>query len=259
MRDVTAFSVGDIVRTAVAVYFNNLPAFFPLSLIVLVPTFLIALLPESSSFNDPPVLASPDADPVAVYEAMIPYYIVAARESLVGALCESLLDAALAYGVVRHLRGGHAGFAESLVHFSGCAIAVLAVAVVVTVATSIGFLLLIVPGVWLTIVLWVALPALIVERSGLRAIARSAELTKGFRFPIFGLVLILVAAQLVVGSVADWIVSAVLTDPFLNWCALQFVVVVMSGIYATAVAVAYHDLRVLRDRADTRSVATVLE
>ncbi|MCY3813609.1 MAG: hypothetical protein OXH15_17590 [Gammaproteobacteria bacterium] len=259
MRDVKAFSVVDIVKTTLAVYFNNLPAFLPLSLIVLAPTFLIVLLPESSSFNDPPVLPDPDADPVAAYEAMFPYYIVIVREGLVGMLCGFLLHAALAYGVVRHLRGAHAGFVASLVQFAGYAVAVLAVAVIVTMATSIGFLMLIVPGVWLTMVLWVALPALVVERSGLRAIARSAELTRGFRFPIFGLALILVAAQVVVGGAADWIVTAVLSDAFLSWCAMQFVVVVMSGIYATAVAVTYHDLRILKEGADTRSVATVLE
>ena len=259
MRDVKAFSVVDVIKTTLAVYFNNLPAFLPLSLVVLAPTFLIVLLPESSSFNDPPIPPDPDADPVAAWEAMFPYYIVSLREGLVGMLCGLLLHAALAYGVVRHLRGAHAGFLALLVQFAGYAVTVLAVAVIVTVATSIGFLLLIVPGVWLTMVLWVALPALVVERSGLRAIARSAELTRGFRFPIFGLAVILVAAQLVVGSVADWIVSATLTDGLLTWCAMQFVVVLMSGIYATAVAVTYHDLRVLKEGADTRSVATILE
>lgn len=256
MRKVTAFSLGDIVKTTLAVYFNNLAAFLPLSLIVLVPTFLVVLLPESSSFNDPPSLPDPGVDPVAAYEAMFPYYVVAVREGLVGMLFGFLLHAALAYGVVRHLRGGQAGFLESLVQFAGCAAAALAVAVIVTAATSIGFVLLIVPGVWLTLVLWVALPALVVERGGLRAIARSAELTRGFRLPIFGLAVILVAAQLVVGNVAGWIVSNTLPDGFPSWCAMQLVVVVMSGIYATAVAVTYHDLRVLKD---ARSVATVLE
>lgn len=259
MRDVKAFSVGDIVKTTLAVYFNNVRTFLPLSLIVLVPTFLVVLLPESSSFNDPPILPDADADPAAVYEVMLPFYIVAVREGLVGLLCGFLLHAALAYGVVRHLRGGHAGFVASLVHFAGYAVVVLAVSVIVTVATSIGFLLLIVPGVWLTIVLWVALPALVVERSGLRAIARSAELTRGFRFPIFGLAVVLVAAQFVVGYLAGWIVSSIVTGAFLSWCAMQFVAVVMGGIYATAVAVTYHDLRVLKEGAGTRAVPAAFE
>ena len=259
MRDVTAFSVGDIVRTTLAVYFNNLSAFLPLSLIVLVPAFLVVLLPESSSFNDPLILPDPNVDPVAASEAMFPYFIVAAREGLVGMLCGFLLHAALAYGVVRHLRGGQVGFIASLVQFGSYAAPVLAVTMIVTVVTSIGFLMLIAPGVWLTMVLWVALPALVVERGGLRAIARSAELTRGFRIPIFGLAVILVAAQIVVGNVAGWIVSKVLTDTFLAWCAMQFVAVVLSGIYATAVAVTYHDLRVLKEGVGSRSVSTVVE
>ena len=99
----------------------------------------------------------------------------------------------------------------------------------------------------------------VVERAGLRAITRSAELTRGFRGPIFGLVLILWVADFAVVSVADWIVSAVLTDGLLAWCVLQCVVVVMSGIFATAVSVTYHDLRGLKEGVDTRSVSTVFE
>ena len=259
MRDVTAFSVGDVVRTTLAVYFNNLREFLPLSLIALAPSFLVVLLPESSSLNDPPIIPDFDADPVAASEAMFPFYLVAAREGLVRWLCEILLHGALAYGVVRHLRGGHAGLVESLAHLGGRLVPVAGVAVIVTVVTTIGFLLLFVPGVWLTMVLWVAMPVVVVERGGPRAIARSAELTRGFRIPILGLVLVLLAAQIVVGSVAGWIVSAIITDTLLTWWVMQFVVVVMSGIYATAVSVTYHDLRVLKGGADTRSVSTAFE
>ena len=259
MRDVTAFSVGDVIKTTLAVYFNNLPAFLPLSLIVLAPSFLIVLLPDSSSLNDPPVFPDVYTDPVGGSEAMFPYYMVGAREGLLGWLCLMLLHAALAYGVVRHLRGGHAAVSESLGQLARRIVPVLGVMVIVAVATGIGFLLFIVPGVWLTLVLWVALPAVVVERAGLRAITRSAELTQGFRVPIFGLVLILWVADFAVLSVADWIVSAVISDALLAWCVLEFVVVVTGGIYATAVSVTYHDLRVLKEGVDTRSVSTVFE
>ena len=259
MRNVTAFSVGDIIKTTLAVYFNNLPAFLPLSLIVLAPSFLTVLLPDSSSFNNPPILPNPGTDPVGASEAMVPYFIVAGREDLVGWLCRILLYAALAYGVVRHLRGGHAGFAESVAQVGRRVVPISGIGLIVAVATAIGFVLLIVPGVWLTIVLWVALPAVVVERGGLRAITRSAELTRGFRGPIFGLVLILWVANFVAASVAGWVVSAILTDALLTWGVLQFVSVVTSGIYATAVSITYHDLRVLKEGVDTRSVSAVFE
>ena len=259
MRDVTAFSVGNIIRTTLAVYFNNLAAFLPLSLIALAPSFLIVLLPESSSFNDPPILPDTDADPVASSEAMSPFYIVAIREGLVGWLCPILLNAALAYGVVRHLGGGQAGFVESLAQFAGRVVPAMGVAVIVGVAMAIGLVLFVVPGVWLAIVLWVALPVVVIERGGLRAISRSAELTSGFRWPIFGLALILVVADFVVVSVADWVVSAILTDALLTYCVTQFVVVVTAGIYATAVSVTYHDLRVLKEGVDTRAVSAVFD
>ena len=100
---------------------------------------------------------------------------------------------------------------------------------------------------------------MVIERGGLGAISRSAELTRGFRGPIFGLAAILVVANFVVATVAGWIATAMLTDALLTWCVLQFVLVVMSGIYATAVSVTYHDLRILKEGVDTRSVSTVFE
>ena len=190
---------------------------------------------------------------------MSPFYIVAIREGLVGWLCPILLNAALAYGVVRHLGGGQAGFVESLAQFAGRVVPAMGVAVIVGVAMAIGLVLFVVPGVWLAIVLWVALPVVVIERGGLRAISRSAELTSGFRWPIFGLALILVVADFVVVSVADWVVSAILTDALLTYCVTQFVVVVTAGIYATAVSVTYHDLRVLKEGVDTRAVSAVFD
>ena len=48
MRDVTVFSVGDILRTSFAVYFNNLPSFLPLSLVAFAPAFAVVLFFHSS-------------------------------------------------------------------------------------------------------------------------------------------------------------------------------------------------------------------
>lgn len=261
MRDVTAFSVGDIIRTSFAVYFSNLPAFLPLSLIVFVPAFAVVLLPDPSSLNNPPVIPVPSEtqDPRAVLDQLVPFYLVLMRESLMGWLCVFWLEAALAFGVVRHLRGGHAGFMESFIQFVRRIVPASVIAVIVAVVTGVGFMLFVVPGVVLTMILWVAAPAVVVERGGLRALSRSAELTRGFKGQIFGLALILVLFQVVLATIAGMVSTAITTSSLLAWTMSQAVGLVLSGIWATAVAVTYHDLRVLREGVDTRTVSRVFE
>ncbi len=261
MRDVTAFSVGDIIRTSFAVYFSNLPAFLPLSLIVLSPAFAVVLLPDSSSLNDPPTMPDPNDvnDPQTVFDLLGPFYLVLVRESFVGWLCTFWLEAAFAFGVVRRLRGGDAGFAESFVQFARRVVPASVVALVVAVVTGVGFVLFIVPGVVLALILWVAAPTVIVERGSLRALSRSAELTRGYKGQIFGLALILGLFQLVALGMTSLVSSSITTNSLLAWTIAEAVWVVLTGIWATAVAVTYHDLRVLREGVDTRTVSRVFE
>ena len=248
MRDVTVFSVGDIIKTSFAVYFSNLPAFLPLSLIVLSPAFAVVLLPDSSSLNDPPTMLDPNepTDPSTVFSVLGPFYLILARETFVNWLCAFWLEAAFAFGVVRHLRGGYAGFTESFVQFVRRIVPASVIALIVAVVTGLGFMLFIVPGVLLAMILWVAAPTVVVERGGLRALSRSAELTRGFKGQIFGLALILGLFQWVVLSITSWVSSSITTNSLLVWTMAEVVWVLLTGIWATA-AVTYHDLRVLRE------------
>ena len=261
MRDVTVFSVGDILRTSFAVYFSNLPAFLPLSVIVFLPAFAVVLVPDSSSLNNPPVIPDPNEmqDPGAMFDVLVPFYLVLTRESFMAWLCVFWLEAALAFGVVRHLRGGQAGFMESFVQFARRILPASVIAVIVAVVTGIGFVFFLVPGVVLALILWVAAPAVVVERGGLRALSRSAELTRGFKGQIFGLALILGLFELVAAIMAEMVSTAITSSSLLAWAMAQAVGLVLSGIWATAVAVTYHDLRVLREGVDTRTVSRVFE
>ena len=257
MRDVNEFAVGDILKTSVAVYFNNLPAFLPLSLIAFAPSFAVVFFVDSSTLNNPFVL-----DPTVQIVLNAEYWafmMAGMRESFVDLLCAIWLQAGLAFGVVRHLRGGDPGFLETFLQSLRMLFPAVLVAVVVAIATGIGILLLIVPGVIIGLVLWVAVPAAVVERSGLRALGRSAQLTNGYKGQIFGLALILLILQMVAVSVVVMVWSTVMTESVIGFVVVQLCGVVLSGIWATAVSVTYHDLRVLREGVDTRLVSQVFE
>lgn len=257
MRDVTEFSVGDILRLSFSAYFNNLPSFLPLSLIAFAPSFAVVLILDTSSVNNPIVADSTTLNPFgAEYWT---FMMVAMRESFVDLLCGIWLQAGVAFGVVRHLRGGNPGFLEMFVQSLRMLLPAVLVTLVVAVATGIGFLLLFVPGVIISLVLWVAVPAAVVERIGLRALGRSARLTDGYKGQIFGLALILFILQSVVLAVVVMASSTAITDGVVAFVVVQLCAVVLSGIWATAVAVTYHDLRVLSEGVDTQVVAQVFE
>ena len=84
-------------------------------------------------------------------------------------------------------------------------------------------------------------------------------MTRGYKGQIFGLALILTILQMVVSSIVYMLTSTVMTDPVVGFIALQLCGVVLAGVWATAVSVTYHDLRVLKEGVDARVVSQVFE
>ena len=64
------------------------------------------------------------------------------------------------------------------------------VSILSAVAVYVGLILLIVPGLWVAAVLSVVIPAVVIDAAGFDAFGRSARLTKEYRWPIVGLLVI---------------------------------------------------------------------
>jgi hypothetical protein len=87
---------------------------------------------------------------------------------------------------------------------------------------------------------------------------RSAELTKGHRWKIFGLwiLLIIISAvvspliELALSPLGSWIVTFIVN---LAWTAIW------GAYYAIAVVVSYHDLRVAKEGIDIEQIASVFD
>ena len=82
----------------------------------------------------------------------------------------------------------------------------IALSIVLGLGITLGFILVIVPGIILILMWSVAVPSLVIERTGiLGAFNRSAELTQGAKWKIFALFAIVLAIQLVLGSLTTLI------------------------------------------------------
>jgi hypothetical protein len=133
----------------------------------------------------------------------------------------------------------------------------------------IGILLFIVPGVML-LARWIAaLPACVAEGLGpLASLRRSAELTKGHRWKIFG-ILLLVFLGAAIGFILVMLACDLLGVPFSialiehGFGVAALVWLVAAAIYAAYVdivlAVMYHDLRVAKEGVDTNQIAAAFD
>jgi uncharacterized membrane protein len=126
-----------------------------------------------------------------------------------------------------------------------------------------GLLLLVVPAIIWYCALFVAVPAIVVESnldgSG-HALQRSRVLTKGSRWAVFAVLLVVWVVAFVVSGAA--VVVATLAEALPHPLPILFVTAVsalVSSFGACASAVAYNDLRVVKEGVATADLLKVFE
>ena len=218
------FSTGSVLSRSLSVLFRNLISFFVIGLIVYIPLFVIGIILTSG-------VTSEDG-------AMKSALVIA----LLAMLLSFVVAGAVAYGVFQDLRGKRAGIGDCLsVGFSRM-FPVIGVALLAGLATVAGLILLIVPGFIVLCMLYVAVPVAVVEKPGvMAALSRSADLTKGSRWSIFAIVLVISVASNIVGRIMN---GAMESSDAVLIVILGVVVNLIFNLWSSvAQAVSYHDLR----------------
>src|SRR5580658_2615793 len=121
-----------------------------------------------------------------------------------------------------------------------------------------GFVALVVPGIIAATMFAVTVPAWVVERLGpFRSIGRSRHLTKGHRWRILGIGLLVLVASIVVAGVAAAFGFGLGAA---GGALIRFVLQSVLGAFTSVVGVVmYHDLRVAREGLDTDRIAAVFD
>ncbi len=111
-------------------------------------------------------------------------------------------------------------------------------------AIGIGFLLIIVPGLFLLTIWAVLAPAIVAEKRGVfEAFGRSRELVRGHGWQVFGVIVVLFLLQLVVGGVVQAIFRSA-SDSFAVYSIADLVVrVFIAPLSALAAAVMFFELK----------------
>ncbi|HEX7944391.1 MAG TPA: hypothetical protein VF495_06975 [Phenylobacterium sp.] len=114
----------------------------------------------------------------------------------------AILQGALIHATVQDLNGQPQSVGDSLATGLRNFLPLICVTILFAIAFVFGLVLLVVPGVMIACAWCVAAPSLVADRTGIiGAFSRSAELTRGNRWQIFGL--------LVIVFVVEWLISII--------------------------------------------------
>jgi hypothetical protein len=222
---VPRFSVVRVLSTALRVSKQNFVPFFAIALVLTVPSILLG---QSASADDL----------WAVF--------------MISLLTSALAVGVVSYGVIMELYGSRPSarvcIATGFKHLGR----VIGVTLVTTLAIFVAALALVVPGIVVSLMLYVVVPVTIVERLGIdAAMKRSRELTYGHKSDLFLIVLLGIGVGIVIELVAQLELAP---EAALVWRGLAQAASMM--FFAVTTAVAYVELRRVRDGIQLPEIAT---
>jgi len=186
---------------------------------------------------------------------------------LIFLLFSMLVQGALTRATISYASGQRASFAQCVGTGFAFLLPLLGMTILLGLGLMVGFLVFLVPGIILFLMWSVAGPALVAERSGvIAAFGRSRALTKGARWKIFGLMLLILVLvwifSAVIGAVTvagdfmaqtEAMARGTLPTSFLIFSALSNTIII--AFWSTVQASLYLSLSQWKDGPDTRALA----
>ncbi len=191
--------IGAILGESAGLLFSN---FLAACGIALIPIAIGTLISVAVFGVDVAVGQGPD--PAAIDES---YFINFGLTFFIELIAYSLATAMLvsfAYDVKLGRSKRLSSYVNSVI---GNLLPLIVMAVVSYILIVIGLSLLILPGLWLYAVFSLIVPVIVVERAGFGAMGRSAELTKDYRWPIVGLLIVMFIVMFIISAIFGLIVG----------------------------------------------------
>jgi hypothetical protein len=248
------FRVGKVFSRAWSVFSRNFVTFM----------VVIGIANLPSLFVTQPALGTP-ASPAA--NLSLTFFVVLFLVIVLSTLGQAMV----LYGAFQDMRGRPVSLADCLAVGLRRFFPIIGLSISMIVALMFASILLVFPALMLAMMWFVATPVCVVEQLGpFRSMGRSRELTKGHRWRIFGLVLLILIPAAIVGAIVGAVtlytlgpsgfltLSAVLTSSLGKLVSLVWKAA-WGGFFAAVIAVTYHDLRVAKEGLTTEQIASVFE
>jgi hypothetical protein len=235
--------LGSIISRSVAVLSRHALTFLIVTLIAYSPMLLIG--------------STQTTEPIEPSEALSQALWV-----LLGVVLLMVLST-LGYAIVVHaafqdMRRRPVRLTESLNVGLGRFLPLIGLAFVAGFLIVLGLILLIIPGLILYTTWFVAVPACVVERCGpWTSLRRSRELTKGYRWKLFALALLLLVVSFGSSLVASGL--AALAGPIVGLGGQLIWNGIWAAFSAIVIAVTYYELRVAKEGVDIDQIMAVFD
>lgn len=245
------FQIGRTVTRTFTVVGRNLVTFLIVAAILLLPNMVMSFIVGT---------------PNAMSAIRMNGALLGITSFLVTIICTYLLHAALVQATITDLNGEKPNLGRALSTAFGVALPVVAISLITWAGVVLGMILLIVPGLMLMCAWCVAVPVRVLESTGIgEAFGRSRELTKGYRWSIFALLLIYGIISMLVGF-GVLLVSGVAVSQasqvhgnvvyiVLTWL-IQVVLAVITAVGTTAI---YYELRTVKEGVSPQQLAAAFD
>ncbi len=244
------FDLGRVMERTFSVIGKNFATFLLAAIILVgIPAFITALGQGNAPFP-----ASPGAWAITAFGWVL---------SLVGTY---VLQAALVFGTVNSLHGKPVVLKNALEVGLKNFLPLLGLAIISSLAIAFGTMLLIVPGMILSVLWCVGAPALVVEKRGIfESLQRSRDLTRGHRWPIFGLIVIYFIVYMVIAGTFSGISVATggtfdgTGNMVVSMIFTPLIAIVQGLIGSAGIAAVYYELRTAKEGVGADELAAVFD
>jgi hypothetical protein len=192
------------------------------------------------------------------------YAVILIAGGLLGFVFSCVLQAALIHGTVADLNGRRASFADCAATGLKSFLPLAAIAILASLGMGIGIILLVVPGFILMVAWSVAIPVRVVKHKPIfEVFGRSWQLTSGYRWPIFGLLVIVaigsMALQFALIPLRGIMPSPAGGGSVIFLAAATAVSILVSMFGATMAGVMYYELRATKEGIGPEALAAVFD
>jgi hypothetical protein len=243
------FRVGDVLSRSFSLYFRRLPLYYLIALVVTAPNLYFAL--EAAKLMPTTVEGRPVFPPG--------YWPMIGLTMLVSMLSYAIENVALIHIALQDVRGRRADPGATVSLVFARTLSILVVLFIAWFAVSLSAILLIVPAFLVWMMLSVAVPACIDDTPNpFAALGRSAELTKGNRWRLFGIQIVYIVVLLVFSGLQQGALAAAVPRDMMMLLSFPLGVA-LSSWGAVLSAATYSALRVAKQGVEGDQIATVFD
>lgn len=245
-------SVGETLDAVFSIYRDRFSAMVTIIAVILVPVGILSAIIQSSMFT---TVGDLNAGRTTIGGAII--------VSILGWVAQLLATAAVTKAVAGEYLGRSLTWQEAIAGARSHLGALIGASILIAIGVGIGFILLVIPGLFLLVSWALAVPAIVVEDLGAtEGIGRSWALVSGRRWPILGVFVVLYIILFIVGALLGLLLnglffsgmsprSSVLVSGLISTVSQ----VVTAPLLAIGITVVYFDQRVRKEGFDLELLA----